>query len=144
MNRLIFLFFIALWLTGCEHKATAPGPALPSWNDGPAKQAILDFVKSVTTPDSPEFVPEPERIATFDQDGTLWVEHPVYSQLVYCFDQVPALIKAKPELASKEPFKTIITGDKEAISKLSEKDLEEMAAATLSGMNETTFSATLS
>ena len=87
---------------------------LPSWNDGPAKQAIVDFVKATTDPSSPNFVPPEARIATFDQDGTLWVEHPIYSQVVYCLDRVPALVKAKPELANVEPFKTVLSGDREA------------------------------
>jgi len=65
---------------------------LASWNEGPAKQAIIDFVKATTDKASPDFVPPEERIATFDQDGTLWVEHPMYSQVVYCLDRVPALV----------------------------------------------------
>ncbi len=83
---------------GLAEAATAADP-LPSWNDGAAKQAIVDFVKATTDSASPNFVPPEERIATFDQDGTLWVEHPMYSQVVYCLDRVPALVKAKPELA---------------------------------------------
>ena len=75
---------------------------LPSWNDGAAKQAIVAFVKDTTTQGSPKFVPPEERIATFDQDGTLWVEHPMYSQVMYCLERVPALVKAKPELAKAE------------------------------------------
>jgi len=72
---------------------------LPSWNEGAAKQAIVKFVEATTAQGSPKFVPPAERIATFDQDGTLWVEHPMCSQIVYCFDRVPAVVKAKPELA---------------------------------------------
>ena len=98
---------------------------LPSWNDGAAKKAIVDFVQTTTTQGSPKFVPTEERIATFDQDGTLWVEHPIYSQLMYCLDRVPALVKAKPELANVEPFKTVMSGDREAIAKLPKKDLDE-------------------
>jgi phosphoglycolate phosphatase-like HAD superfamily hydrolase len=116
-----------------------PESPLASWNDGPAKQAILDFVRVTTDPASPKLVPPAERIATFDQDGTLWVEHPIYSQLVYCFDRVPAVIKAKPGLAKVEPFKTVLSGDREAIAKLSLPDLEEIAAATLSGMTVDEF-----
>ncbi len=71
---------------------------LPSWNDGPAKQAIVDFVQATTDQASPKFVPPAERIATFDQDGTLWVEHPMYTQVMYCLERVPAVVKAKPEL----------------------------------------------
>src|SRR3954470_14244862 len=69
---------------------------LLSWNEGPAKQAILDFVKATTDRASPDFVPPGQRIATFDQDGTLWVEHPMYSQVLYCLDRVPELVKHKP------------------------------------------------
>jgi phosphoglycolate phosphatase-like HAD superfamily hydrolase len=114
---------------------------LPSWNDGPAKQAIVAFVKTTTTEGSAQFVPLPERIATFDQDGTLWVEQPLYAQLMYCLAQVPALVKAKPELATVEPFKTVMSGNHEAMSKLHTEDLIKIAAATLSGMSEETFAA---
>src|SRR5262245_12923068 len=78
---------------------------LPSWNDGSAKNKIVAFVQVTTTQGSPHFVLPAERIATFDQDGTLWVEHPMYSQVIYCLDRVPALVEAKPELAEVEPFK---------------------------------------
>ena len=83
--------------------AFAQTDPLPSWNDGPAKQAIVTFVKDTTTQGSPNFVPPAERIATFDQDGTLWVEHPMYSQVMYILESVPALVKAKPELAKVAP-----------------------------------------
>jgi hypothetical protein len=85
-------------------QAQAQTEPLPSWNDGAAKQAILDFVKDTTTESSPNFVPPAERIATFDQDGTLWVEHPMYSQVMYVLESVPALVKAKPELATVAPL----------------------------------------
>ncbi len=114
---------------------------LPSWNDGPAKQAILDFVKETTTQGSPEFVPPAERIATFDQDGTLWVEHPMYSQVVYCLDRVPAVVKEKPELANVEPFKTVLSGNREAMAKLSKEDLYRILSATLTGMSVDEFKA---
>src|SRR5271165_4897168 len=100
--------------------ASAPAAAqtaapLPSWNDGPAKQGILDFIKATADPSSKDFVPPEERIATFDQDGTLWVEHPDYTQLIYCLDRVPVVVKANPHLARIEPFKTVQTGDFEKI-----------------------------
>ena len=98
-------------------------------------------MRATTDPASPKLVPPEERIATFDQDGTLWVEHPIYSQLVYCFDRVPAVVKAKPGLANVEPFKTVLSGDREAIAKLSLRDLEEIAAATLTGMTVEEFDA---
>ena len=114
---------------------------LPSWNDGPAKQAIVKFVEMTTTQGSPNFVPPAERIASFDQDGTLWVEHPMYSQVIYCLDRVPAVVKAKPELANVEPFKTVMSGNREAIARLPMRDLEKILAATLTGMSVEDFKA---
>lgn len=121
--------------------AAAQTDPLPSWNDGPAKQAIVAFVAETTDPASPKFVPPPERIATFDQDGTLWVEHPMYSQVVYCLERVPAVVKAKPELAKVEPFQTVLSGNREAMAKLSMADLEKILAATLTGMSVEEFQA---
>ncbi|NEX22376.1 LysM peptidoglycan-binding domain-containing protein [Thiorhodococcus mannitoliphagus] len=118
-----------------------PDDPLSAWNDGPAKQAIMAFVKETTTPGSPTFVPPAERIATFDQDGTLWVEHPMYSQVVYCLERIPAVVKAKPELAQEEPFKTVLSGDREAIAKLPMDDLIKILAATLTGMDVDEFNA---
>ena len=77
------------FLSTSARAQTAPGDPLPSWNDGPAKAAIIGLVKSTTDAASPNFVPPEARIATFDQDGTTWVEHPVYTQVVYCLDRVP-------------------------------------------------------
>ena len=121
--------------------ALAQVDPLPSWNDGAAKKAIIDFVQATTTQGSPSLVPPAERIATFDQDGTLWVEHPIYSQVMYCLDRVPALVKAKPKLANVEPFKTVMSGNREAISKLSLKDLQKILAATLTGISVEQFNA---
>ena len=112
---------------------------LPSWNDGPAKQAIVNFVRTTTETGSANFVPREERIATFDQDGTLWVEHPMYSQVMYCFERVGVLAKEKPELKNVEPFKTVLSGDHEAIAKLTMPDLEKIFAATLTGMSTDKF-----
>src|SRR5690242_12342059 len=120
--------------------ASAQDP-LPSWNDGPAKQAILEFVKRTTTQGSPQFVPPEARVATFDQDGTLWVEHPMYTQVVYCLQRVPAVVEKKPELKNVEPFKTVLSGDREAMAKLTMPDLEKILAATLTGMTVDEFEA---
>ena len=89
----------------CRHKHSAQGDPLPSWNEGAAKKAIVDFVQSTTTQGGAQFVPPAERIATFDQDGTLWVEHPIYTQVMYVLERVPALVKAKPELAEVAPYR---------------------------------------
>src|SRR6202020_8043 len=124
---------------GLAGHADAESDSLPSWNAGPAKDAIVKFVHATTDAASPSFVPVAERIATFDQDGTVWVEHPIYTQLVYCFDRVPALVKAKPELAKVEPFRTVLTGDHEAIAKLGLESSVKVVAATLTGMDVDTF-----
>jgi phosphoglycolate phosphatase-like HAD superfamily hydrolase len=107
---------------------------LPSWNDGPAKQAIIKFVQATTAQSSPSFVPAGQRVAEFDQDGTLWVEHPLYTQVVYCLDRVPALVRAKPELATVEPFKTVLSGNRAALAKLSTRQMFDIVLATQSGM----------
>src|SRR5262249_49438015 len=114
--------------------AQTPSTVLPSWNEGAAKQAILDFVRATTDRSSPNYVAPEERIATFDQDGTLWVEHPMYSQVVYCLDRVPAVVEKRPELKDVEPFKTVLSGNREAIAKLSLRELEEILVVTLTGM----------
>jgi phosphoglycolate phosphatase-like HAD superfamily hydrolase len=121
-------------------QVTPRGP-LASWNEGAAKQTILDFVRATTDQGSPKFVPPEERIACFDQDGTLWVEHPIYTQVVYCLDRVPAVVERKPELKNREPFKTVLSGNSEAIAKLSLRDLEEILATTLTGMPVEVFEA---
>ena len=115
--------------------ADAQSDALPSWNDGPAKQAIVEFVQKTTDKSSSTFVPQEERIATFDQDGTLWVEHPIYTQVLYCLARVPEVVKEKPELAKVEPFKTVLSGDREAIAKLTMDDLLKIVAAAITGMS---------
>ena len=115
----------------------AADEVLPSWNDGKVRTAIMDFVERTTTAGSPDYVPAAERVAVFDQDGTLWVEQPVYTQLMYCLERVPELIKARPELASQQPYATVLQvlgGDAAAMGKLSTDDLKTILAATLSGM----------
>jgi phosphoglycolate phosphatase-like HAD superfamily hydrolase len=125
-------------------QAQAQTDPLPSWNDGPTKQGIVEFVKATTTQGTPTFVPQPERIATFDQDGTLWVSHPMYTQVMYVLESVPALVKAKPQLARAAPFSTvleILKGGRAAVAKLTMPDLEKLVAATSTGMSVETFQA---
>jgi phosphoglycolate phosphatase-like HAD superfamily hydrolase len=117
------------------------GGLLPSWNDGPAKQAIFDLVRSTIDRSSPNYVFPEDRIAVFDQDGTLWVEHPMYTQVVYCLERVPAVVAKKPELRNVEPFKTVLSGNREAMAKLSMRDLERILAATMTGMTVEEFNA---
>jgi hypothetical protein len=132
INRRMLISGLAMLpvLSGVPFSATAQaqttqGGPLGSWNEGPAKQAILDFVRVTTDQASSTFVPPEERIATFDQDGTLWVEHPVYSQVVYCLDRVPAVVEKDPELKDVEPFKTVLSGDREKIVQLSLHDFKK-------------------
>jgi len=107
----------------------------------PAKRAILDFVRDTTDQASPKFVRPEDRIATFDQDGTLWVEYPMYSQMMYCLDRVPTLAAEKPELKHVEPFKTVLSGNREAMAKMTVLELERIIIATLSGMTTDEFDA---
>ncbi len=114
---------------------------LPSWNEGPTKEAIIEFVRATTTESSPNFLPPERRIAEFDQDGTLWVEHPLYTQVVYCLDRVAVVAKEKPELRDREPFSAVLSGDREAIAKLSMRELFEIVLVTQSGMTVEEFRA---
>ena len=129
---------IPAWLLAAT-AALAQGVWLPSWNEGAAKQAIVKFVEATTDASSAQFVPPAQRIATFDQDGTLWVEHPIYSQVLYCLDRVRTVAAQKPELGNAEPFKTVLSGDREAIARLSKEDLGKILAATLTGMSVEEF-----
>src|SRR5450755_1420926 len=151
-SRLSFLlsFFLILTLVGCTNNptpapttgqpaATVAADPLSSWNDGPAKQAIVDFVKTTTDKSSPKFVAAEDRIATFDQDGTTWVEQPMYSQVLFAFDRVAEMAPQHPEWKTKMPFKAILTGDREAMSKFNLKDLEAILAVTSTGMTAEEF-----
>jgi phosphoglycolate phosphatase-like HAD superfamily hydrolase len=115
-----------------------PDP-LPSWNDGAVKKSITDFVARVTTPGSPDFVPVEERIATFDNDGTLWCEMPFYFQMAFAFDRVKEMAPQHPEWKTKEPFRSLLKGDTATAAKMGEKGLLAIVAATHSGMTVADF-----
>jgi len=132
---LLALFVLCALNTNPLHAADA----LPSWNDGPAKKAILQFVRDTTDKANPKYVRPEERIATFDQDGTLWVSHPLYTQAMFALDRVRELVPKHPEWKNKEPFKAVIAGDREAIAKFSESDWEVIVAATHAGMTNEAF-----
>lgn len=112
---------------------------LPSWNDGPVKKAILDFVARTTTAGGRDFVPVPERIATFDNDGTLWTEQPVYFQVAFAMDRVKALAPQHPEWKTLEPFKSVLGNDRTALAAMGEKGLLEIVAATHAGLTTAEF-----
>jgi len=120
-------------------QAYAQTDPLPSWNDGPAKKAIIEFVKMTTAKGSPKFVPPEARIATFDHDGTTWVEQPLPTQLVYCLERVPAVVEKKPDLKNIEPFKTVLSGNREAMARFTERDIYMILAVTVTGMTVDDF-----
>ncbi len=119
--------------------ALAQGDPLPSWNDTAPKKAITAFVEKVTKEDSRDFVPVPQRIATFDNDGTLWAEQPMYFQFLFAMDRIKALAPQHPEWKTKEPFKSVLTGDMKGLLASGEKGVLEIVAETHSGMTTTEF-----
>ena len=133
------LALVATWIS----VAVAQTDPLPSWNDGPAKQAIVAFVTDVTREGSPDFVPPAERIATFDNDGTLWIEQPIYVQFAYALDRVKALAPQHPEWKDTQPFKAVLEGDMAALAAAGEKGAVEIVAATHAGMTPEEFRQTV-
>jgi len=113
--------------------------ALPSWNDGPTKSAIVAFVEKVTTPASASFVPPAERVAVFDNDGTLWAEQPMYVQMAFVLDRVKTLAPQHPEWKTQQPFQAVLEGDFKALAAQGEKGAVELVAATHTGMSSEEF-----
>ncbi len=120
--------------------AIAQAGSLPSWNDGPTKQAIVDFVGRVTKDGAPDFVPAAERIAVFDNDGTLWAEQPVYFQLAFAMDRIKAMAPEHPGWRTTQPYAAVLDGDEEALVASGEHGLLEIMAATHSGITTDAFS----
>ena len=121
--------------------AQAQRDPLPSWNKGPAREAIITFVKETTEKSSPKYVEPNDRIATFDQDGTLWTEHPLYAQAMFALDRLGKIAPQHPEWKETDPFKSVLTGDREAMSKFTEKDWMEIVGVTHAGMSTEEFQA---
>ncbi|MBS7698374.1 MULTISPECIES: HAD family hydrolase [unclassified Chelatococcus] len=121
--------------------AVAQTDPLPSWNDGRTKSAILDFVRRVTTEGGADFVPIEERVATFDNDGTLWSEQPMYFQVAFAMDRVKEMAATNPALRDTQPFKAVIEGDRAALAALGEKGLLDIVALTHSGTSVADFDA---
>jgi phosphoserine phosphatase len=113
--------------------------SLPSWNDGQTKKSIIDFVAKVTKDGSPDFVKPAERIAVFDNDGTLWCEQPMYFQAMFAFDRIKALAPQHPEWNDQEPFKSVIAGDMKGVAASGKKGLAEILTVTHSGMTTDEF-----
>ena len=136
LKQILFALLSSLALTAPALAQTNP---LPSWNDGKSRQAIVDFVKRVTSKGSKDFVPAAERIATFDNDGTLWAEQPMYFQLAFALDRVKALAPQHPEWKEKEPFASLLKGDVKGALAGGERALVEIIMATHAGMSTEEF-----
>jgi phosphoglycolate phosphatase-like HAD superfamily hydrolase len=134
--RIGLLTLALLCLLAARSHADDP---LPSWNDGPAKQAILDFVARVTDEGGPDFVLPEKRIATFDNDGTLWVEQPMYTQIVFAFDRIKALAPAHPEWKTTEPFAAVLANDYKAVFAEGEKAGVKLMMLGHAGMTPEAF-----
>ncbi len=139
----IRLLTIALLASLVPAMSTQAADPLPSWNDGPAKQAIIEFVKATTDKASPNFVPPDDRIATFDNDGTLWAEQPMYFQMLFALDRVKALAPQHPEWKDKEPFASLLKGDVKGALAGGERAMLEIVMATHAGMTTEEFTQTV-
>lgn len=144
LNRRAFCTALLIaGLLGWGGGALAQSDPLPSWNDGKAKQAILDFVGKVTREGGPDFVKPAERIATFDNDGTLWAEQPAYFQLLFAFDEIKRQVAEKPGLKSKEPYRSVLARDLKGLTADGNKGLLQVMALTHSGMTTEAFEASV-
>ena len=141
IKTLIIGLFGLLWIPTATISVAHAADALPSWNDGKTKQSILAFVEKVTTPGSPDFVPPAERIATFDNDGTLWPSHPMYTQLAFALDRIKALAPKHPEWKTQQPFKAVLDNDLKALAAAGEKGLIELIMGSHAGMSTAEFEA---
>ena len=133
------LISVALMIFSCVASGVCAQDPLPSWNNTEPKKAIIDFVARIAKEGSADFVRLEERIATFDNDGTLWVEQPIYTQVTFAIDQVAALAPQHPEWRDTDPFKSILAHDREAMMRFSIQDFEKVVAVTHSGMTVQQF-----
>jgi phosphoserine phosphatase len=124
---------------GVAPPSWAQGDPLPSWNDGPNKQSIVDFVTRTTAPGGRDWIPVPERIATFDNDGTLWTEQPMYFQTTFAMDRVKAAVARHPEWRTTEPFRSVLADDRAQLALMGEKGMLEVMAATHAGLTTEEF-----
>ena len=138
IDRVLRYGFLAIFAISISSVASAADP-LPSWNDGPAKQAILEFVAAVTDKSSKDYVEPAERIATFDNDGTLWVEYPMYTQVLFAFDRIKTLAPQHPEWKTTQPFKALLAGDMKTVGASGMKGVTEIIMASHAGMTSDEF-----
>jgi phosphoglycolate phosphatase-like HAD superfamily hydrolase len=141
--RAVITALMLACICGLATPAFAQTDPLPSWNDGKPKQAILDFVAKVTREGGPDFVKPAERIATFDNDGTLWAEQPAYFQLLFAFDEIKRMVAEKPALKAKEPYRSVLARDLKGLMAGGNKGLLQVMALTHAGMTTEVFNATV-
>ena len=138
VSRILLYSFFAFFAVSICSVAGAVDP-LPSWNEGPVKKTILEFVAAVTDKSSKDYVEPAKRIATFDNDGTLWVEYPMYTQVLFAFDRIKKLAPQHPEWKTKQPFKALPAGDMETVGASGMKGLMEIIMASHAGMTGDEF-----
>jgi phosphoserine phosphatase len=138
-SRRSFVAFAAAAALLAAPLASARPDPLPSWNGGPAKKAILDLVGAVTAEGGPDYVAPGDRVATFDQDGTTWVEQPLYGQAIFALDRLVDMAPHHPDWKDVEPFKSVLSGDHAAMARFTEKDWMEIVAVTHAGMSTDDF-----
>ena len=141
LSRQIARAIVLLSMCAAAWSVRAADEPLPSWNEGTARQAIIEFVNAVTTEGGADYVAPDERIATFDNDGTLWVEHPVYTQLTFALDRIRALAPEHPEWREQQPFKAVLENDMEALKAAGMKGVLELVMASHAGMTTDEFAA---
>jgi haloacid dehalogenase-like hydrolase len=139
LHRILTIAILAVCVLAASLSRAFAGDPLPSWNDGPAKKNIVEFVGKVTKEGSPDFVPIPERITTFDNDGTLWAEQPTYFQLIFALDRVKAMAPQHPEWKDKAPFASLLKGDVKGALAGGDKAIAEIVMVTHAGMTTAEF-----
>ena len=139
MKSLYFLLVLAFLLPSCIQEAEKAKDPLPSWNEGSSKEAIINFVKSTSDKNSPDYIPEDERIAVFDNDGTLWSEKPLYFQFAFAIDMVRVHAAEHPEWEDEQPFKGILENDLDAVMASGSEGISKLLAATHTGMSNAEF-----
>jgi len=142
ITNALLAVLLAAFASGCTPTQNPQNP-LPSWNDGSTKKAILEFVAAVTEKGGKDYVEPAERIAVFDNDGTLWVEYPMYTQILFAFDRVKKLAPQHPEWKNQQPFKALLEGDMKTVGASGMKGLMEIIMATHSGMTAAEFEKTV-
>jgi len=136
-SKTLLAALLVAFASGCT-AAQAQDP-LPSWNDGPTKSAIVEFVAAVTDENGSDYVEPAERIAVFDHDGTLWVEYPLYTQILFAFDRIKTLAPQHPEWETRQPFKALLEGDMKTVGASGAKGFMEILVATHTGMTAEEF-----